>query len=94
MISHDACMNVVMYCSLAKSGRLIYIARSWKFHFAMITSVSAKQFTGSSGKTALDLFKCFSKLGCWAYGLGMAVLLHKVAAGKLPLIVTSCIISV
>ena len=39
IISQDLCM---MYCSLTKSGRLISIARSWKFCFAMITSVRAK----------------------------------------------------
>ena len=68
IISHDACMNVVMYCSLAKLGRLICIVRSWAFRFAMIISVRAKQFTGSSGKMALDLSECFSRIGCWAYG--------------------------
>ena len=59
----------------------------------MLTSVSAKRFTGSSGKTSLDLSKMFFKdklLGLRK----MAALLHEVAAGKLPLIVTSCIISV
>ena len=39
---------VVMHCSLAKSGRLICIERSWEFRFAMLTSVRAKQFSGSS----------------------------------------------
>ena len=89
----DSCMYVVMYCSLVKSGRLICIGRSWEFFFAMLTSVRAKRFTDSSGKTSLDLSKMFFKdrlLGLWK----MAVLLHEVAAGKLPLIVTSCIISV
>ena len=52
---------VVMHCSLAKSGRLTCIARSWEFRFAMLTSV---RFTGSSGKTPLDLSKCFSRIGC------------------------------
>ena len=33
---------VAMYCSLAKSGRLICIARSWEFRFVMLTSVRAK----------------------------------------------------
>ena len=47
------------YCSLVKSARLICIARSWKFRFTTITSVRAKLFTGSSGKMALDLSKCF-----------------------------------
>ena len=46
---------VVMYCSLAKARRLVCIARSWEFRFAMLTSVRAKRFTGSSGKTSLDL---------------------------------------
>ena len=31
-----------VYCSLAKSGRLICIGRSWEFRFAMLTSVRAK----------------------------------------------------
>ena len=85
-------MYIVMYCSLT-SGRLICIGRSWEFHFAMLTSVRAKRFTGSSGKTSLDLSKMFFKDKL--VGLRkMAVLLHEVAAGKLPLIVTSCIISV
>ena len=58
------------YCSLTNSARHICIARSWKLRFAMITSVRAKLFTGSSGKTSLhvDLSKCFSRIGCWAYG--------------------------
>ena len=63
----------------------------WEFRFAMLTSVKAKRFTGSSGKTSLNLSKMFFKdrlLGLRK----MAVLLHGVAAGKLPLIVTSCII--
>ena len=81
------------YCSLAKSGRLICIARSWEFCFAMITSVRAKRFTGSSGKTSLDLSKCFSRVGCWAYGGWLCSYMTQVAAEKLPLIVTSCIIS-
>ena len=59
---------VVIYCSLAKSGRLICIARSREFRFPLLTLVGAKQFTGSSGKTSLDLSKCFSRIGCWAYG--------------------------
>ena len=49
----------------------------------MLTSVRAKQFTGSSGKTSLDLSKMFFKdklLGLRK----MAVLLHEVAARKLP----------
>ena len=87
-----SCVYVVMYCSLAKSGRLICIGRrSSEFRFAMLTSVRAKRFTGSSGKTSLDLSKMFFKdrlLGLWK----MAVLLHEVAAGKLLLIVTSSII--
>ena len=36
------CMYVVVYCSLAKLGRLICIGRSWEFCFAMLTSVRAK----------------------------------------------------
>ena len=59
IISQDSCMYVVIYCSLAKSGKLICIGRSWDFRFAMITSVREKRFTGSSGKTFLDLSKCF-----------------------------------
>ena len=60
---------VVMYSSLTKSGRLNYIGRSWEFHFAMVTSVpKTKWCTGSSGKTSSDLSKCFSRIGCWAYG--------------------------
>ena len=92
-ILQDLCTHIVMYCSLAKSGRLILIGRSWEFRFAMLTSVRAKRFTGSSGKTSLDLSKVFSKdrlLGLRK----MAVLLNEVAPGKLVLIVTSCIISV
>ena len=54
-------MYVIIYCSLAKSGRLICIARSLKFCFVMVTSVRAKRFTGSSGKTSLDLSNCFFK---------------------------------
>ena len=77
--SQDSCMYVVVYCSLAKSGRLICIARRWKFHFVMVTSVRAKRFTGSSGKTSLDLSKCFSRIGCWAYGRWLYCLMHKVA---------------
>ena len=77
---------VAMYCSLAKSGRLICIVRSWEFRFAMLTSVRAKRFTGSSGKTSLEMFFKDRLLGLRK----IAVLLHKVAAGKLPLIVTSC----
>ena len=89
----DLCMYVMMYCSLAKSGRLICIERTWDFRFAMLSSVRAKRFTGSSGKTSLELSRMFFKdrlLGLWK----VAVLLHKVAAGKLPLIVISYIISV
>ena len=82
--------SIVMYCSLAKSGRLICIAKSWEFHFVMLTSVRAKQF-GSSGKTSLDLS---SRIGCWAYGGRLCCYTTRTAAGKLPLIVTSCIISV
>ena len=59
---------VVMHCSLAKSGRLICIARSWEFRFTMLTSVRVRRSTGSGGKTSLDLSKCFSRIGCWAYG--------------------------
>ena len=44
---------VVMYCSLTKSSRLICIARS-SVSFAS-RYVMAKRFTGSSGKTSLDL---------------------------------------
>ena len=44
---------VVMNCSLAKSSRLICIARS-SVSFAS-RYVRAKRFTGSSGKTSLDL---------------------------------------
>ena len=40
----------------------------WEFHFTMLTLVRAKWFTGSSGKTSLDLSKCFSRIGFWAYG--------------------------
>ena len=57
----DSCMYVVMYCSLAKSGRLICIGKTWEFRFAMLTSVRAKRFTGSSGKTYLDLSRMFFK---------------------------------
>ena len=53
----------------------------------MLTSVRAKRFTGSSGKTSLDLSTMFFKDRLWKT-------LHEVAAGKLPLIPTSCIISV
>ena len=88
----DSCMYLVMYCSLAQSGRLICIVRSWEFCFAMLTSVRAKWCTGSSGKTSLDLAKCFSRISCWAYGRWLCCLIHEVAVGKLPLIVTSCII--
>ena len=73
---------VVMYCSLAKSGRLICIVRSWEFRFAMLTSVRAKRFTGSSGKTSLEMFFKDRLLGL------RKIVLHEVAAGKLPLIVT------
>ena len=57
---------VVMHRSLTltKSGRLICIARSWEFCFAILTSVRAKLFTGSSGKTFLDLSKPFSRKAC------------------------------
>ena len=78
-------MYVVIYCSLAKSGRLFCIARSWEFRFAMLTSVRAKRFTGCSGKTSLDLSKCFSRIGCWAQLQKMAVLLHKEAGEKVLL---------
>ena len=81
------------YCSLAKSARLICITKSRKFHFAMITSVRAKLFTDSSGKKSLDLSKGFPRAGCWAYRDGCAVTRLRVAAGKLPLIVTSFITS-
>ena len=84
-------MYVVMHCSLVKSGRLICIGRSWEFRFAMSTSVRVKRFTGSSGKTSLDLSRMFFKDRLLSLQK-MAVLLHKVAAGKLPLIMTSCII--
>ena len=86
-------MYVVMYCSLVKSGILICIGRTWEFCFVMLTSVRVKRFTGSSGKTSLDLSRMFFKdrlLSLWK----MAVLLHKVDVGKLPLIVISYIISV
>ena len=73
------------YCSLAKSASLICIARSWKFLFVMINSVRAKLFTGSSGKTSLDLSKWFSMIGCWAYGRWLCCYTTRVAAGKLPL---------
>ena len=42
IISRASCMYVVMYCSLAKSDRLICIGRNWEFRFVMITSVRAK----------------------------------------------------
>ena len=85
IISQASCMYIVMYCSLAKSGRLICIARSWKFRFVMITSVRAKLWdlliTLAERLASLDLSKCLFKdrlLGLRR----MAVLLHKVAAGK------------
>ena len=59
---------VVMHCSLTKSGRLICIVRSWEFRFMMLTSVRARRSTGSGRKMSLDLSKCFSRIGCWAYG--------------------------
>ena len=77
----------VMYCSLSKSGRLICIRRSWEFRLAMLTSVRANVLLALVERP-LDLSKCFFKdrlLGLRK----MAVLLHEVAAGKLPL---SCII--
>ena len=55
-------MYIVIYCSLMKLGKPICIGRSWDFHFVMITSVREKRFTGSSGKTFLDLSKCFQGL--------------------------------
>ena len=80
------------YCSLANSARHICIARSWKLRFAMITSVRAKLFTDSSGKTSLDLSKCFSRIGCWAYGGWLYCYTTWVAAGRswLPFCIISC----
>ena len=57
IILQDSVHVVVMHCSLAKSGRLICIARSQEFRFATLTSVRAKRFTGSSGKTSLNVFQ-------------------------------------
>ena len=52
------------YCILAKSARLIIFfflhCQKLEVSFAMITSVRVKLFTGSSGKTSLDLSKRFS----------------------------------
>ena len=73
------------YCSLAKSARLILL------HCQKL-EVSLRDdnlFTGSSGKTSLGLSKCFSRTGCWAYGGWLCCYTTRVAAGKLPLIVTS-----
>ena len=61
----------------------------------MLTSVKVKRFTGSSGKTSLDLSKMFFKdrlLGLQK--IGYALLLHEVAARKLLFIITPCITSV
>ena len=63
IISQDLCTYVVMFCILAKSGRLICIARSWEFRFKMLTSGRVKQFSGYSGKTCLDLSKFFARIG-------------------------------
>ena len=82
IISQDLCMYVVMFCSLAKSGRLICIARSWEFRFTMLTSGRVKQFTGYSGKMCLGLSKCFARIGRLVGLRRMAVLLHEVAAGR------------
>ena len=76
--------------SQSQPDSLFCIARSWKFRFAMIISVRAKLFTGSSGKTSVDLSKYFSRIGCWGYG--GCCYTTRVAAGKVPLIVTSYII--
>ena len=73
------------FCYISQSQPdLFCIARSWKFRFAMIASVRAKLFTGSSGNTSLDL----SMIGCWAYGGWLCSYTTRIAAGKLPLIVT------
>ena len=83
-------MCVVMYCSLAKSGRLSCVARSWEFRFAML-NLNQNDLLAL---LPLELSKmCFNDR---LLGLRkIAVLLHEVTAGKLPLIVlpVSCIIS-
>ena len=90
IILQDSCMYVVLYCSLAKSGRLSCVARSWEFRFAMLTSTKTIYWA----LLPLELSKmCFNDR---LLGLRkIAVLLHEVTAGKLPLIVlpASCIIS-
>ena len=49
IVLQDSCVySSIMYCSLVKSSRLIYIARSWDFRFTMLTWVRAKRSTGSS----------------------------------------------
>ena len=61
------------YSSLAKSGRFICIARSWEFGFAMLTSVRAKRFTSSSGKTSLNLLNVFQGQAAGPTEVGCAV---------------------
>ena len=90
----DLCMYLAMYCSLSKSGRLICIGRCWEFHFAMLTSVRAKLFTGSSRKTSLYLSKMIFKDRLLGLRKMAVLCTRSIVAGKLLLIVTSCIISV
>ena len=90
IILQDSCMYVVLYCSLAKSGRLSCVARSWEFRFAMLTSTKTIYWA----LLPLELSKmCFNDRLLSLRKI--AVLLHEVTAGKLPLIVlpASCIIS-
>ena len=63
------------YCSLAKSARLIILhcqklevsLRDDNVNLREDSLSEGKTITGSSGKTSLDLSKCFSRIGCWAY---------------------------
>ena len=90
IISPDSCTYVVTtVVSRSQPDSYFCIARSWKFRFAMITWVRAKLFTDSTGKTSPGLSKCFSRIGCWAYGGWLCCYTTRVAAGKLLLIVTS-----